>query len=289
MKTHARSGFTLLELLVVITIIGILVGLLFPVFGRIRMYARSAQCASNLRQLHTAATGHKLKYGGLPHGASFENRQGEADGNGNWSWTGWKQWGTGWVDWYFYNYSVAETDTGTGQHGGDLRTYWWGDEGITCITNGTLYPFARGLGIYLCPEFYRQSKKQGWAPSGVAVRSYAFRAGGDLTGKNASRTILFADGAYHENCTVSGVGQIAERGLRNDSDNNNGSTIAGKRWYHARDGQLDWGLSGNNRPWERVGCDHMGKGNAVFRDGHVESILCTDTYKAAQGDDWGEY
>jgi len=49
-----RNGFTLIELLVVIGIIGILAGLLFPVFAQAREAARKANCLSNIRQLATA-------------------------------------------------------------------------------------------------------------------------------------------------------------------------------------------------------------------------------------------
>ncbi len=48
------KGFTLVELLVVITIIAILAAILFPVFARTREKARSASCQSNLRQIGTA-------------------------------------------------------------------------------------------------------------------------------------------------------------------------------------------------------------------------------------------
>ncbi|MDD2486051.1 MAG: prepilin-type N-terminal cleavage/methylation domain-containing protein [bacterium] len=50
MKSKQR-GFTLIELLVVIAIIAILAAILFPVFGRARESARSANCISNLKQL----------------------------------------------------------------------------------------------------------------------------------------------------------------------------------------------------------------------------------------------
>jgi len=48
---HRRIGFTLLELLVVIAVIGVLAAILLPALARAREAARRASCQSNLKQM----------------------------------------------------------------------------------------------------------------------------------------------------------------------------------------------------------------------------------------------
>jgi prepilin-type N-terminal cleavage/methylation domain-containing protein/prepilin-type processing-associated H-X9-DG protein len=52
-KKHRRGGFTLIEVLVVVAIIALLVAILLPALQGARNQARSAVCASNLRQCVT--------------------------------------------------------------------------------------------------------------------------------------------------------------------------------------------------------------------------------------------
>lgn len=63
-----RSAFTLVELLVCISIIGILLALMFPAAQAVRQAARRATCLSNLRQVMMAALSYESKNQTFPPG-----------------------------------------------------------------------------------------------------------------------------------------------------------------------------------------------------------------------------
>jgi prepilin-type N-terminal cleavage/methylation domain-containing protein/prepilin-type processing-associated H-X9-DG protein len=66
-----RPGFTLLELLVVIGIIGIVVALVLPAVQAGREAARRSACANNLKQIALASAQYVEVWGALPAGVQF--------------------------------------------------------------------------------------------------------------------------------------------------------------------------------------------------------------------------
>jgi len=66
---HRRRGLTLIEVLVVISLIGALLGILLPSLQAARETVRRTNCSNNLRQLGVALTTHESARGVFPVGA----------------------------------------------------------------------------------------------------------------------------------------------------------------------------------------------------------------------------
>jgi len=300
----SRKSFTLIEMLVVVTIIGILLAIILPAVTSARERGRTVRCAGNLKELHTAALNYSFRnadsyYGDkrLPRSRSEEWKDVERD-----RWVS----HVGWVDWYFHQRNSG---------GNKGYTKWWGSGAYKSLSSTncgenedgershTLWEYTgKNLRVYVCPTFNKADIAGANAPAPDAgtkllfdydktrgvLRSYGMNSlvSGVQPGQNAqipnetkwvvvgARTILFAD--LSEKTSFDGT-PMAQRCLK---------TAAGDDSYpscYQFDGELraeKWG----NYCIEAVGSYHSGKGNAVFVDGHVEAILPKDTFKACTAD-----
>jgi prepilin-type N-terminal cleavage/methylation domain-containing protein/prepilin-type processing-associated H-X9-DG protein len=80
-----RSGFTLVEVLVVIVILAVLMSLLLPAIGAVRGTARRTQCVNNLRQVALATTNFASQHRGKYPAAMLSPGSTLVDSIG-WSW-----------------------------------------------------------------------------------------------------------------------------------------------------------------------------------------------------------
>ena len=185
MKKRLFSGFTLIEMLVVIAIILGLAAILYPALSKALESGRNARCSSNLRQLQLAALNHASGSGWLPLAAS------EWHDNGDGTKTHWH----GWVAWH--NISGSSDSAGSGGNNA-----WYGPNGYASITNGSLWGYMKSEDVYLCPSFkFKSVCGQADPKRGYSMVTNVVVSGANILGLQGASTMMFCDDETLKNAT----------------------------------------------------------------------------------------
>jgi prepilin-type N-terminal cleavage/methylation domain-containing protein/prepilin-type processing-associated H-X9-DG protein len=162
MRNRNKNAFTLIEIMLVVVIILVLAGMLYPMYSKARESGRSTRCVANLRQLQIAALNYAqhdnwLGRGRMPGMGSKSIA--ERDPYTSQVMFYWHR--AGWVSWYNYVDGYTQpNDITDGKYGWQIS-----DNGRGSISNGTLWVYTKSLDVYLCPTIAKQYKN--------AVRSYS--------------------------------------------------------------------------------------------------------------------
>jgi prepilin-type N-terminal cleavage/methylation domain-containing protein len=275
--TH-RSGFTLVELLVVITIIGILIALLLPAVQAAREAARRMQCANNFKQVGMALHNYHAGKGCFPMGM--------ADNGGWWGWSTF-------ILPYIEQQSVYDLYTFTG-----ANHYW------STLPTHNREATKMWISAYLCPS---DPQAQGPnATNGVPISGSTpneFAAITDMCGVSDSVEWMTSDNAWprrfsevdgifgaNQSCTVAeitdgtsntlAVGEVTGGGVGSRLGNfwatwNLQDTAEGINGPHTTPGGVyppDVGGVGTGSDWAGFASFHSGGCNFAVADGSVHFL-----------------
>lgn len=248
---HRPHGFTLVELLIVISIIALLAAILFPVFSRVRENARRSSCQSNLKQIGLGILQYTQDYDEImPNGFSSN------DVTDTWT-----------------DYSTGEQNT---------NNYKWMD---------AVYPYVKSEQVFVCPSATKVivgSSSTTYVPNAFKLRSGASVTGASGTNLYGSYGINMAYFAVAGRSVrgpagnkIARIAKPAETVLSTDTNGNYLCGPAGTAPPVAMIVRTDLdpniirtGESGNNTVNGYAGASvarHLDMTNVLFCDGHVKA------------------
>ncbi len=266
MLFRKKYGFTLVELLVVISILGILAAALTTQVSKARSMGQSVRCKANLRNLAQAAINHGVETRFMPFAGSYEypwprniNGRHEIRYSECRGWVGWT--GTG-------SWQAKDPQTGSMK---EAVAYGNGKEAYLSITNGVLWErVGKDLSVYVCDvhkNLLRATKSKTAMRSYVMNSYFGYRNNGSglstwrqiamdslAASGNAGNLLLFAEmppldnnGGNSELATIDGV---LENKIRGYSENGRQEILG---FYHP------------------VGKRYVA--HVAFADGHVDVLI----------------
>ena len=263
-----KKGFTLVELLVVIGILGILAAVLVGAFSGGADSARAIKCMSNMKSLASACQTYGMARGHYPLAGSVEKVElDESHGYQNvkmkyYELAGWLSWDSRGAYRGSVNSHIASVGWYTSTYSADMA------EREFAYTNGVLWRYLSGnRNVYLCPDHVRKYKDStppawsyfmnsyfGWDSSrGTAAKSETFFGIYYDSLKRADRRLLFAEMPF------------MDRGVTVDPDGSAGTEFDCVLQY-ADDSEAET-IGFNHSSSKRSHFAHV-----VFADGHAEKL-----------------
>lgn len=287
-----KKGFTLIEMLVVIAIIGVLAGILIGSFSGGTEAARAAKCLANMRNLAQGAISYASRTDHFPYAGSFAAVG--VDSNGKTTYYE----RTGWISWLSQNdeYGTRRASKAKPTSFISLKNIsaYCTDEkkSLFCMTNGALWTAVNcNRETYVCPAHQLKARKKGITPRWSYVMSAYFGydssngseaecstedCGVWMNSGRLERKLLFAE------LPINGDGPRIDEGNGSGSANASYATGDGttssdcvlqyKASYNGKDYNKSWkgtaeSIAFNHKSGKRW-CAHV-----VFADGHTEKLL----------------